>query len=57
MENFEYHKEILGLPKYVFPAAMLVFGHYNQRPEPRPRFDKKYVVFLRSIRYFQTNPF
>jgi nitroreductase len=45
MENYEYHKEILALPKYVFPAAMLVFGHYDHRPQPRSRFDEKYVVF------------
>lgn len=27
MENYEIHKELLSLPKYVFPAAMLVFGY------------------------------
>lgn len=26
MENCEIHREMLGLPEYVFPAAMLVFG-------------------------------
>jgi nitroreductase len=45
MENVEYHKELLNLPEYVFPAAMLVFGHYDHRPKARSRFDQKFVVF------------
>lgn len=27
MENYEEQKALLGLPEYVFPAAMLVFGY------------------------------
>lgn len=27
MENCEIHRELLGLPEYVFPAAMVVFGY------------------------------
>jgi len=45
MENFEYHKKLLNLPDYVFPSAMLVFGHYDHQPEPRSRFDSQFVVF------------
>ena len=37
-ENFEYHKELLNLPKYVVPAAMLCIGYPTaqqlQRPKP-----------------------
>ena len=37
-ENFEYHKELLNLPKYVVPAAMLCSGYPTaqqlQRPKP-----------------------
>ncbi|MCH4887606.1 nitroreductase [Acidaminobacter sp. JC074] len=44
MENFETHKKLFKLPDYVFPAAMLVFGHYDHRPEPRYRFDTKHIV-------------
>lgn len=47
MEHYEKHKELLNLPDFVFPAAMLCFGYcpegFNQ--PPRERFDKKYVVF------------
>lgn len=45
MENFEYHKELLNLPEFVFPAGMLVFGHFDHQPEPRGRFDDEFVVF------------
>lgn len=47
MENYEQQKEILGLPKYVFPCAMLVFGYPTEqqqnRPKP-PRSPQQYIV-------------
>lgn len=36
-ENFEYHKELLGLPQYVVPAAMLCFGYPTQQQLNRPK--------------------
>ncbi|MBR2310126.1 MAG: nitroreductase family protein [Oscillospiraceae bacterium] len=36
-ENFEYHKELLGLPQYVVPAAMLCFGYPTQQQRCRPK--------------------
>lgn len=50
MEQFEYHRELLNLPEYVFPAGMLVFGHYDKPLKPRNRFDQAYVVFDESYR-------
>lgn len=47
MECYEEHKALLGLPLWVFPAAMLVFGHPTQQQEDRPkpeRFVQKYIV-------------
>ena len=47
MENIEEQREILGLPSFVFPAAMLVFGYptkqqiHRKKPE---RVDLQYVV-------------
>ena len=47
MENIEEQRDILGLPPYVFPTAMLVFGYpteqqlLRQKPE---RADLKYIV-------------
>ena len=36
-ENYEIHKEILGLPKYVIPAAMVVFGYPTQQQKTRKK--------------------
>lgn len=47
MENAELHRELLGLPEYVFPAALLVFGYPTpqQRARPKPeRADLRYIV-------------
>ena len=35
MENAERQQELLGLPGYVFPAAMLVFGYPTQQQKER----------------------
>lgn len=39
MENYEQQKALLGLPEYVFPAAMVVFGYPTEqqlrREKPR----------------------
>ena len=47
MENYEKHKELLNLPDYTFPAAMITLGYYpeNIKRVYRDRFDKEYVVF------------
>ena len=47
MENAEVQREILGLPAYVFPAAMLVFGYPTEQQKERPkpkRLDLGYVL-------------
>ena len=36
-ENFEFHKELLNLPQYVVPAAMLCFGYPTQQQCDRPK--------------------
>ena len=52
MENYEIHKELLNLPKYTFPAAMITLGYYpeNMKRTYRDRFDSKYVVFEESYK-------
>ncbi|MBR5125441.1 MAG: nitroreductase family protein [Oscillospiraceae bacterium] len=37
MENCEQHRQLLKLPKYVFPACMLVFGYPTQQQMDRPK--------------------
>ena len=36
-ENYEYHRQLLNLPKYVVPAAMLCFGYPTAQQESRPK--------------------
>ena len=47
MENAELHREMLHLPRYVFPAAMLVFGYPTRQQQERvkpARADMRYIV-------------
>lgn len=37
MENCEIHRELLALPDYVFPAAMVVFGYPTAQQQARPK--------------------
>ena len=47
MENMETQREILALPEYVFPAALLVFGYPTDQQKERPkpeRVDMQFIV-------------
>lgn len=60
IENYEIHKELLGLPDYVFPISMLVFGYptEQQRNREQPeRFDRKFIVFENKYRQLEKNEF
>lgn len=37
MEQCELHQEMLHLPEYVFPAAMVVFGYPTRQQTERPK--------------------
>ena len=53
MENAEKQRELLRLPKYVFPAAMLVFGYPTQQQKEREkpqRVAMKHVVHENAYR-------
>ena len=53
MENAELQRQILSLPPYVFPAAMLVFGYPTaqqmDRPKP-PRSAMQHIVHENGYR-------
>lgn len=52
-ENCELQREILSLPEYVFPAAMLVFGYPTEQQishEKPPRCDMRHIVHENSYR-------
>ena len=51
MEHIEEQRDILGLPPYVFPAAMLVFGYPTEqqiRRKKPERADIRYIVHENS---------
>lgn len=48
LENYEIHRELLNLPDYVFPIAMVVFGYPTEQQKERQqpeRYDRKFIVF------------
>lgn len=53
MENCEEHRKLLNLPKYVFPAAMLVFGYPDEsqikRKKPE-RADIRHILHENTYR-------
>ncbi len=53
MENCEKQRELLCLPEYVFPAAMLVFGYPTEQQTTRPkpaRVAMKHIVHENAYR-------
>jgi nitroreductase len=60
MENYERHKELLDLPEYVFPIALICFGYpteqQKQRPQPE-RYKQEYVVFKDKYRRLSSDEF
>ena len=54
MENIETQREILGLPDYVFPAALLVFGYPTEQQKNRKkpaRVNMKHLVHENTYRH------
>jgi len=48
MENYETHKALFDLPKYVFPITLVCFGYPTKQQQKRTltqRFDEKYIFF------------
>ena len=53
MENYEEQRKLLGLPKYVFPAAMLVFGYPTEQQKHRTKPERaamKHIVHENGYR-------
>ena len=46
MENYEIHKELLGLPEFVFPALMLVFGYPTVQQKEREKPKRSRLDFI-----------
>lgn len=53
MEQCEFHREFFGLPKYVFPAAMVVFGYPTKQQMERKKPERcalEHIVHENSYR-------
>jgi FMN reductase (NADPH)/FMN reductase [NAD(P)H] len=56
MENYEEHRELFNLPRYVFPICLLCFGYPTRQQReraPTRRLDPEYVVFEDRYRRFE----
>lgn len=54
MENYEIHRELLNLPQYVLPIALLCFGsprNKDSQPDRIPRFDPQFIAFKNKYRH------
>ena len=51
MENSESLRELLALPEYVFPAALLVFGYPTDQQQNRVKPERSMVHMVHENRY------
>jgi nitroreductase len=54
MERYEYHRELLNLPRYTFPIALLCFGYPTQAAQEREltsRFPQEAIHFKNRYRH------
>ncbi|MHA1669465.1 MAG: nitroreductase family protein [Promethearchaeota archaeon] len=57
MENYEDHREMFNLPRWVFPITLICFGYPKGDKEKiplTPRFPEKYIHFINQ--YERLNP-
>ncbi len=60
MENYETHKELFQLPKYVIPIGLLCFGYPTQTQKDREktsRFDEDFIHFINRYRRLDEDEF
>lgn len=60
MENYEIHREMFNLPKWVFPITLLCYGRPKGDKNKIPlltRFPKKYILFTNQYSKLSANDF
>ncbi len=60
LEHFEYHKELLGLPKYTFACTLVCYGYPTEQQKERPltkRYPKEFVVHKNKYRHVTPEEF
>lgn len=60
MENYEIHRELFKLPRYVFPISLVCFGYpaetQKNRPQPE-RFAPGYIIHPNDYHRLEANEF
>ena len=60
MENYEVHRDLFNLPKYVFPICLLCFGYPSPQQMEREmtsRFHEKFILFENQYRQLSREDF
>ncbi len=60
MENYEIHKDLFNLPRFVFPITLVCFGYPTAQQKNRPltpRYDKEFIVFKDTYRRLDNSGF
>jgi FMN reductase (NADPH)/FMN reductase [NAD(P)H] len=60
MENYEAHRDLFALPRYVFPICLVCFGYPTQQQKERPltpRFRRDFIVFENQYRRLDQHEF
>lgn len=60
LEQYETHKELFNLPKYVFPICLVCFGYPTEQQknlELSKRFDEKFIVFENQYQRLEKQEF
>ncbi|HEY3312494.1 MAG TPA: nitroreductase family protein [Anaerolineales bacterium] len=60
MEQYEIHRELFNLPRYVFPISLLCLGYPTEQQKKRGqtgRFDEKFIVFENQYRRLSKEEF
>ena len=60
LENYEIHRDLLKLPPYVLPTAMLCLGHPARELSEKtrsPRFDREFIVHKDTYKRFNRDDF
>jgi nitroreductase len=60
MENYEIHKKLFALPRYVFPICLLCMGYPTQGQidrEKTSRFDREFIVFENQYQRLEPDDF
>lgn len=60
LENYEIHRKLFNLPRYVLPITLLCLGYPTEQQKNREissRFEEKYILFKDTYHHLNENDF